>query len=287
VRGERERLTDARYVVRAIVQTGPEREALKTGYLAVLLKLSIDVPTNLFAFDVKRGEERLLSSPLIARAKIDKVPPHTLLIDYEVRKPVAWLKDYQNVAIDKEGYLFPVAPFLSPKRLPELYLGLPPFGAGEDESGRRGGLWKTPLTDRHFYLGLKVLAFLEKGCVGNELFIQRVDLSHAFSPHLGRREIVVEMEEELFVSISSHAVPLRCIFPKIVRLSPKNYEEQLSHFFQLRKNILEEYRRQIIASPCSGRFAPRIIDLRIPRLAFIENSPARCPERKSSLPCGE
>src|SRR5579872_2269935 len=120
-----ERLRSPAYRISAIIQTGPEKEALKTAYLAELLGLSADWPTQLYALNVKKAENLLLASPLISSAKVQRLSPSTLYIDYEVRKPVAWLADFNNTAIDAEGHLFPVDPFFPPKRLPELYLGVP------------------------------------------------------------------------------------------------------------------------------------------------------------------
>ena len=47
-----------------------------------------DPPTQLYAFDLKKAEQKLLASPLIANAKIKRLPPSALYIDYEVRKPL-------------------------------------------------------------------------------------------------------------------------------------------------------------------------------------------------------
>lgn len=271
MKSKKENLKDRAYQITAIIQTGPEREVLKTSYLAELLELSVDIPTNIYAFDIKKGEEKLLASPLIESAQIKKILPNILYIDYEVRKPVAWLGDYQNVAIDKEGYLFPMVPFFSPKELPEIYLGLPPFGEAEDSKGRRGGLWKTPLQNQYLSLAFEILQFLEGSPWKEGLRIKRIDVSNAFSPSLGTREIVIFTEEDLVLHQGDKS--FCCIFPKMLRLSPKEYVQQMNNFFSLRKSMLEDYRKQIASAspPPTGRFSSRIVDLRIPHLAFVEN----------------
>ena len=162
-----------------------------------------------------------------------------------------------------------MVPFISPKELPEIYLGLPPFGAREDAMGRKGGCWQTPLSNRHLQLAFELLQFFEGSLWKEGLKIQRIDVSNAFAPSLGQREIIVFTEEELIMAHGAES--LRCVFPKILRLPYKNYQQQLANFFTLRKDILEEYRKQVAKAPQSGRFAPRIIDLRIAPLAFIEN----------------
>ena len=266
------RLHDSAYNISVLIQTGPEKEALKTSYLAELLGLSVDQNVNLWAFNLGEAKKKILASPLIAKAKIQKIEPNALYIDYVIRKPVAWLGDYQNIALDQEGYIFPVVPFFSPKELPEIYLGLPPFGASEDSFGRKGGLWQTPLQNRHLYLAFEILQFLEGSPWREGLRIKRIDVSNAFAPSLGQREIVLFTEEE--IPVLRDGKSQRFFFPKILRLSPKEYMQQMNNFFALQKNMKEDYLKQLSLAdelPSSERFSPRIVDLRIPHLAFVEN----------------
>jgi len=252
-----ERLYSTTYQIKSILQTGPEKEALKTSYLAEILGLSLDKPTQLYAFDLKQGEKHLLSSPLIASAKLKRMAPETLYIDYEVRKPVARLADYKNIAMDMGGFLFPLAPFFSPKHLPEIYLGLPAFIS-----------WK--LENPRLDLALEILRFVEAAPWKEGLRVQRIDVSNAFTTSLGQREIVLFTEEELFIPQKEGEVVF--VFPKILRLTPKDYKQQLSNFFSLRRTMMEDYQKQLASlKPCKGgRYTPRIIDLRIPQLAFVE-----------------
>ena len=249
------RLQSEAYRITAIIQTGLEKDALPTAYLAEILGLSVDKPTQLYALNVKKAEALLLSSPLIANAKIKRMPPSTLYIDYEVRRPVCSLADFQNIALDREGHLFPITPFLSPKKLPEIYLGLTSWP---------GWHLKSPgLT-----LALEILRFLETVPWTEGLRIQRIDVSNAFASSLGTREVVLTTEEE--VSFTKEDGEIVCYFPKILRLAPKDYETQLNHFFTLRRAMIKDYKNQLTALKTGGKFAPRIIDLRIPHLAFVE-----------------
>jgi hypothetical protein len=259
------RFESDRYKISAIIQTGPEKEALRTVYLAELLGLSYDTPKNLYALDLRKAQMALLSSPVIAKAKVKRMPPNTLYVDYEVRKPIAWLADYKNTAIDAEGYLFPVTPFLSPKEIPEIYLGLPAFGKDEDSFGRAGGKWRDPLHNKHLKLALDLLETFEGSPWREGLRIKRIDVSNAYCPTLGRREIVLFTEEEILLK------ELNFVFPKILRLAPRDCAQQLQNFFALRKTMIEDYRKQLSQLDQSTRFAPRIIDLRVPQLAFVEN----------------
>ncbi|MCC6127818.1 MAG: hypothetical protein IT584_01275 [Chlamydiae bacterium] len=266
------RMTSEEYQIVSILQTGVEKEVLKTAYLAEILGLSVDAPLQLYALDLKKASAKLLSSPLISSVKMKRIPPGTLYIDYTVRKPFALLADYSNTAIDREGFLFPVAPFFSPKQLPEIYLGLPSFGAATDAMGRKGGRYLEPLKGRFISLALEVLQFLQENHQTEGMRIERIDVSNAFAPSLGQREIVLKVEDEL--AFQSSAKELVCFFPKLLRLAPKDYRTQLNHFFSLRRSMLDDYKRQLSLLREGGRFAVRIIDLRIPQLAFIDNSPS-------------
>ena len=268
-RGRYQRMIDPRYRISSLIQTGPEKEVLKTSYLAELLGLSADRPQSLYGFNLKKAEEKLLACPLISHAEVKLHFPTSLYVDYEVRKPVAWLSDYQNVAIDTEGYLFPVTPYLSPKDLPEIYLGLPPFGSPPDHFGRSGGVWGKPMNDPYFFLAMKILEYLEEIPREENLRVKRIDVSNAFAESLGSREIVLFTEEEILVQRGDKEVV--CAFPKILRLAPREYPQQLAHFLSLKRGLMEEYRKHLSAAPDVGRFSPRIVDLRIPQLAFVEN----------------
>lgn len=176
------RAEDPKYRIRAMVQTGPEKEALKTSFLAELLQLSSDRYQNLYRFDLNAARERLLAFPLIKEAKLQRVPPQTLFVDYRIRKPIAFLVDRTNTAFDEEYTLIPVRPFFSPKRLPKVYWG---FSSEDALSwGDRLDGPKTKLIEQLF------TAFGEDPGA----WIALVDLSSAFLDSLGQRKLVVTVE---------------------------------------------------------------------------------------------
>lgn len=208
-----------------IVQTGPQREALKTTYLAELLKISADRPVTASSFNLKEAERRLLSCPLIKAAKINLTAPDTVYVDYTVRQPLAWLFDFENIALDEEGYPFPVSPFFTPKKLPEIYLGI------------RNFYWGRPLKDKKAELALTLLQLLHR----LSLQVKRLDTSKAFETSLGRREVVLILDEQGFT--------------KALRLTPKNFAQELGNYLELRTKLPP---------------VPQTIDLRISQLAFIQ-----------------
>ncbi len=266
---QKSQLLDEKNWIFALTQTGSQQEALKTDHLAEILGLSIDRPLSLYAFQCKAAEKKFLASPWIKSVCVKKRPPHRIYVNYEVRRPIALLADYKNIAIDETGHIFPFAPFFSPKEIPEIYLGLPPFGFPADRFGRKGGAWTEPLQNAFFSLGLEILKFLEGAPWLEGFRVKRIDVSNALAPSLGQREIVLFTEEEVIVKTQDKTVS--CVFPKIIRMASKNFEQQLLSFFLLRRNMEEGYRSQLSLSANSTRFAPRIIDLRLPHLAFVEN----------------
>ncbi|HEX4839379.1 MAG TPA: hypothetical protein VFU89_02935 [Rhabdochlamydiaceae bacterium] len=208
-----------------IVQTGPQREALKTTYLAELMRISADRPITAASFDPISAQKRLLLCPLIKEAKVKLTAPDTIYVDYTVRQPLASLYDFENIALDDEGVPLPVSPFFSPKKLPEIYLGI------------RNFYWGRPLKDRNVELALTILQLLNR----LSLQVKRLDVSKAFLLSLGRREVVLILEEQGYT--------------KALRLTPKNFAQELGNYLELRPKL---------------PYVAQIIDLRIPQLAFIE-----------------
>ena len=214
-----EKFESGNYQITKLSQTGIEKKALKSGYLAELLQLSIDEPKNIYLFDEKKGEELLLASPLIKSAKITKKKPDTLLIDYTVRYPLALLKDIKDGAFDEEGVLFPIKHFYTPKNLPVIFFGLDALPN-----------WKDKLEGKRFQLVVSLLDLLQ------DKQLEEIDVSNAYAETLGKREIVIKIHNNL------------------LRLSTKDYLQELGNYFTLRDRI---------------RCEDQVIDLRISNLAYI------------------
>lgn len=230
---QQQRGSDPRYNIIAIVQTGPGKEQLKTPLLAQLLDLSIDKPTNLYHFKTYEAKRKLLASPLIKEAEVKKIAPGTIYVDYVVRKPIAYLGDFDNTAIDDEGYLFPFRPYFTPKRIPELFLGLTDLQAA----------WGNHIQEETAKLAFDVLAAINKYCPIDNLFVRRIDVSKAFSESYGHRQIVVTVDDGVVTTI--------------LRLNTENFKQDLRQYRVLRENGLAQ-----------GN-SPLVVDLRINDLAFI------------------
>ncbi|NGX40123.1 MAG: Cell division protein FtsQ [Chlamydiae bacterium] len=258
---KRVRNIDFNVPIRAIVQTGPQKEALKTSYIAELLTLSSDRAVLTSQFDLKRAEEHLLGSPVIKAVDIKLAEPGILYIDYTTRQPVALLGDYENMAIDQQGYPFPIFPFFTPKKLPEIYLGM------DEEIA-----WNKPIQGEKIDLAFELLKLLTAPIVRDLYNVRRIDVSNAFASSYGKREIVLRTEDEIYLSLQEGSS--RYLFPRLLRLSSRKYSQELSHYLKLREQLLEKENCELHC-PSEGsnitHASTKVIDFRIDQLAFIED----------------
>lgn len=190
-----------------IIQTGPQKEALNTIYLAELMHISADRPVLLSEFNLKLAKYNLLQSPVIKDAFIKIISPDTLYIDYTIRQPVARLADFENVAFDSEYIPFPIFPFFTPKNLLQIYLGV-------DEI-----VWNKPLPVQKTKLALDIVNLLTK----TPLNVKCIDVSKAFEDNLGTKEIILTLEEHNRL--------------KYLRLTPKNINQEIGNYLELRGQL--------------------------------------------------
>ncbi len=196
--------TNEASVIEAVVQTAGHYAPLQTAYLSEVLELARDRPVNFSRFDLDEAYERLMATHVIREALIKKIKPNILYVDYGMRDPAAYLGDYTNTALDREGVLFPYLPFYPPRRLPEIYLGAhaPP------------NPWGERLKEKSLALIQDMLGYFEPG------EIKRIDLSQSEAPSAGTRQIILVLKNGL-----------------ILRLTPKNYAKEVEHYRILKTQI--------------------------------------------------
>ncbi|MBA3815102.1 MAG: FtsQ-type POTRA domain-containing protein [Parachlamydiaceae bacterium] len=263
------RRNDPKNQIVAVVQTSPDSEGLKTAYLIELLELSIDTPNNLYAFNSKEALKRLQSSPVIKEAKINKIHPGTIWVDYSLRKPVAILGDYSNTMIDREGIPFPKS-FFTPKKLPEIFLGRLEEESSEDTGAEKKFTWGTPINGKRLRLVFALLDFFNHNCNDGITHLERIDVSKAFSLSYGQRQIVLMLEDSCEKEINGK--PHLCIYPRMLRLDSDTYEEQLQCYLALRTYLYKNESPPSNVTPESIYQAnTMIIDLRISDLAFMHS----------------
>ena len=198
------------YTIKAVAQSCPEYEALPTAFFAETLGLSTDHKINLYHFNVEQAQKRLLATHVVQEISIETVKPHTLLIDYTIRHPVAYIGDFANTAIDEEGVLFPATPYHTAKTIPEIYFGERSFR--EDEQ-----IWGAKVDSERVALALDLLSLFEP----RELV--RLDLSHLDELSLGKRELVLQLKDQT-----------------LLRLTPKRYKSELANYRALSKAFLHK-----------------------------------------------
>lgn len=240
------RLHDDQYCIVALMQNNHQVDALKTVYLAELLNLSLDRPSNLYQLNTKEAVQTLLNSSLIKEASIKKILPGTLYIDYQMRMPIAYVGDFSNTVMDDEGYLFPFRPFFTPKRLPTLYLGL----------DREQYRWGSCVRDfPAVQMALDLLCQFER-LQQDQFYLKQVDLMQAQADSYGQRQVVVVLERNVAAS------PNALIF---LRLSAEHTDQELANFWTLQQALLEKNEGKV------AKQEDLVIDLRIPHLAFIKS----------------
>ncbi len=238
-----------RYNIVAICQSCNHKEPLQTDFLAELLDLSFDQHTNLYRFDIKEAKQKLLTCPLIKSMELKKVKPSMLFVEYSLRQPTAYMAEYTNTAIDEEGVLIPSKPFYTPKNLYELVLGLP-----------TGLEWGMKITGNRMSLVQELLKEFSQHDYTESFRLTRVDVSKAFSKRYGEREIVLFFEESIG---SEHEIKSSKNLHLILRLSPDNWQEQLTNYQKLRQNLRAEALKV-------GKSLHFIIDMRLSQLAYIQ-----------------
>ena len=233
------RLQDPRFSICAIKQKAYSQDVLPCVFLAELLGLSQDKPTNLYAFSCTRAEQKLLHYPFFKTASVEKKVPGVVTISYELRRPIALIGDYENVAISEDKFLFPLLPFYSPKKLPEIILGDAVLRSIDPE---------------RVQLAFDVLA--EAKHFPPQFFLTRVDVRSSCTKSKSR-EIVLVLEEARFEKDSE------CRAEYIVRLPRKEYKKMIARFFLMVDTIKKMQQKEGVLSS--------IVDLRVDHIALIKN----------------
>ncbi len=238
---QKQRSHDDRYHITTLIPSCLQRTKLPHDYLCEFLNLSHDKPTNLFQVNRQEYEKRLLQSPLIKDAHVTKSLPNKLIVDYTLRRPIALLDDFENTALDSEGYLFPYSPFFPTQKLPHVYLGLSSFQN-----------WSLPYNDPNYRLAMDIYTILGKHLCSSTLRLRKIDVSHAFATSYGKREIIVDVEEQQFNGSDLH----QCI--TTLRLSTERYSQELANFQSFRDHHTLAGEKK------------RILDLRLPHIGYLK-----------------
>lgn len=262
------RAENPEYEIAVLVQTGPKKEALSTHCLAELMGLSGDKKVNLYKFSTRLAEKALLSSPLIKSASVTKIYPHSIYVDYTARQPIAILYDYVNTAIDQDGYIFPLVPFFTPKKLPEIYLGLMPFGF-DDEFGLKGAVWHEPVKSEEVKLAYEIIETFARL---QDIELMRVDVSNAYADSWGRREVVLVIKDIEHRMQDNEWITYE--FPRLLRIGYQTASADIQKYLTIRLYLINQAIKNVTrdAGVCKIKMPGTTIDLRIDKLAYVAYS---------------
>lgn len=239
------RKNDRNYHAAAVIQTGYEIEPLMTAYLIELMGLSIDKPANLYAVNAKELQKKLLGSPLIKSAEVNKVFPNILYVDYEARKPIAYLKDFSNTLISEDGFLLPFKPFFSPKKFPQIYLG-PKIYPPNDQ------IYGTRIDAETMRLVLDFIMYTQNFFNARKESVHFIDFSNLNDESKEHSEII------LLISALN--------FNYLLRLGAYSYKENFSLFDPIMTNEKKRLQKYL---PDQIKEYNIVIDLRIPGMGLV------------------
>lgn len=233
------RLTDPRYELQALRVLASPEDHLPSSLLAHWLDLSPHA--NLYSYDCHALATQLFRQPLIAHAVVQRDPPHRLLVEYSLRKPIARLAEVPQVGLDEEGILIPLIGKWIEAPLPSIFIGLPPSSLPPWEQ-------PSPLAPRKE--GARLLKLIQTTSLGEHLL--RIDSSAIDAPSKGRRQLLLILEESWGVTL--------------IRLMPETIKDGIKRYLALR-SLLEEMG------------TPQVVDLRLDQLAYLQPPPHTEKER--------
>ena len=169
--------------------------------------------------------------PAFSQARVWRLVPGTLAVEYTLRTPVALLGGVRNVAFDSEGTLFFLLPFFAPKKLPLVVLDLPRVPS-------LAALQEASSLSKNMQLALRMLPVLNSFAAHYNLSLESIDLSKRNHPNIFRREIICTFAPQL--SQGGEYLYLRC-------------NAQTLSMRRLRK---------VFTYICSSGFHPGVVDMR-------------------------
>lgn len=216
-----------------ISQQSLQKEALSSFYLCQLLDLSHDKKIYKDDFDIEEGEKKLCASSLIEEASISFIDSSHLKVTYKHFTPFAVLSDFENIAIDVKGRLFPVKPFLSPTSIVKIFLGVKEICSDKSIDAYK--------EKERWLFARRCIEELRDSQISGKLSL--VDVSRIEEESLGKNELIIEID-----------------YPKrkdILRLTKRNYLNEVSNYI-------------ILCEKLENETQTLMIDFRFDSCAFIE-----------------
>lgn len=225
------RVKNQHLVLRRVAARSKTVDRVPLSLLCSLLEIREGVP--LFSIHPHDMLARIKACPAFSYARVWRLLPGTLGVEYSLRSPAAFLGGVRNVVFDEKGTLFFLLPFFAPKKLPQVVLDLPHQSSLEkmQEEAARSYEMK---------VALRMLPVLTHFASHYNMSLECIDLSKRNHPNIFRREIILAFSPQL--SKEKGFLYVRC---SAQSLSMKKL-------------------RKVIAYICSSGFHPGIIDMRFP-----------------------
>lgn len=219
-------------LLKALIQKTPTIDQLSPRFFSDYLGLSpLGQPLILKRLDAVKIQNRLKEFPVFKSIEAEFTPLGELCVSYDLRRPLFELYDYKNCGLDKEGFITPLVPFYSPKKLPQIYLGLKQLS------------WDEP---HNISQALDIVDFFEKNQFQG-INLKRIDLSRLNHKLISHREIIV------IVSVGN--------VDHYLRIHPSLIQKALVRYVSI---FLEPKLKKTISKSC-------VFDARISKFATIKN----------------
>ena len=232
---QRTREQDERLILHRIAARSRTVDKVPLSLLSSLLDIKEGMP--LFSLQLDVCLDKIKACSAFSHARVWRLLPGTLGVEYTLRTPVASLGGLRNVVFDKSGTLFFLLPYFAPKKLPSVLLDLPQSSTLED-------LQKEIAVSKDMGLALHMLPALSSFAEKYKLFLERIDLSKRNHPNIFRREIIVTFSPQL--SKAGEYLYLRCN----------------AHSLSLKKL------QKVFAYLCSSEFHSGVVDMRFPSVVL-------------------
>jgi hypothetical protein len=232
---QRTREQDERLLLHRIAARSKSVDKAPLSLLSSLLEIKDGMP--LFSLQPAELVAKIHTCPAFSNARVWRLLPGTLGVEYTLRTPIAHLSGFRNVVLDKTGTLFFLLPYFAPKKLPTVVFDFPQSSTLEE-------LQKEAALSKDLTLALRMVPVLTAFASKYKLILESIDLSKRNHLNIFRREIVLTFSPEL--SKGGEYLYVRC---NARSLSLKKLQK-------------------VIAYICSSEFHSGIVDMRFPSVVL-------------------
>ena len=214
-RQQQRRQSDERFVLQRLASRSTTQDRLPLGVLSELLGVDACSRPSLFAIDPGGACRQLLACPAISQARVWRLLPCTLGVEYALRPPAAAIAGLKNIGIDRYGTAFFLFPFYPPKRLPVLVLPMRPAKTLSEAQ-------RSLRLSKELPIALRMLERIQQAASSRHIIVESIDVAHLGEHNVFRREVVVVLssllakEKHLYVRIGSKMIlPALNLFPSL------------------------------------------------------------------------